>query len=170
MRGCLIVALLAVAIVAGGAAALWYWGPDLPFLDDGESAETSGAADGEDALATVAVAPDDTIQTCFERNLTPALLLSLYRENTTLSDHIIRACLETQLPSELVGLADPIIAETSRCASQVSQTLTTEEVLILGQEPGNAESEKDAVIDRVSTDIVRCLADTYDLREWGIEF
>lgn len=170
MRGCLIVALLAVALIAGGAAALWYWGPDVPFLDDGEPSDTGGAVDGEDALATVAVAPDDTIQTCFERNLTPALLLSLYRENTTLSDNIIRACLETQLPSELVGLADPIIAETSRCASQVSQTLTTEEVLILGQAEGNAESEKDVVIERVATDILRCLADTYDLEDWGIEF
>ena len=163
MRGCLLVILLALALVGGGAAALWYWGPDVPFLDDGEPVETGGAAEGEVALATVAVAPGDTIQSCFERNLTPALLLALYRENTTLSDNIIRACLETQLPSELVGLANPIIAETSRCASQVSRTLTTEEVLILGQEPGNSEPAKDAVIDRVTTDILRCLAETYDV-------
>lgn len=163
MRGCLFGILLAVALVVGGAAALWYWGPDVPFLDDGEPAETSGATDGEVALATVAVAPGDTIQSCFERNLTPALLLSLYRENTTLSDNIIRACLETQLPSELVGLANPIIGETSRCASQVSQTLTTEEVLILGQEPGTDESAKDTVINRVTTDILRCLAETYEI-------
>jgi len=154
---------LVIALIGGGAAALWYWGPDVPFLDDGEPAETSGAVEGEVALATVAVAEGDTIQSCLERNLTPALLLSLYRENTTLSDNIIRACLETQLPSELVGLANPIIGETSRCASQVSQTLTTEEVLILGQEPGASESGKDAVIDRVTNDILRCLAETYDL-------
>lgn len=155
--------VVAAMIVAGGAAALWYWGPDVPYLDDGEPAETRGAADGEVALATVAVEPDDTIQSCFERNLTPALLLSLYRENTTLSDNIIRACLETQLPSEVVGLANPIIGETSECASEVSQTLTTEEVLILGQEEGAAEAEKDVVIDRVTTDILHCVAETYDL-------
>ena len=163
MRSCLVLIVLAVAVVAGGAAALWYYGPNVPFLDDGEPAETGGAVDGDVALATVAVSPDDTIQTCFERNLTPALLLSLYRENTTLSDNIIRACLETQLPSELVGLANPIIGETSRCASQVSQTLTTEEVLILGQEPGTSEQAKEAVIDRVTSDILRCLVDTYEL-------
>lgn len=163
MRGCLGVIVLVVLIVAGGAAALWYFGPDVPYLDNGEPAETRGAADGDVALATVAVEPDDSIQSCFERNLTPALLLSLYRENTTLSDNIIRACLETQLPSELVGLADPIIAETSECASQVSQTLTTEEVLILGQEHGAAEDEKDAVINLVTTEILSCVAETYNL-------
>ncbi len=163
MRGCLVLTLLAAVVVGGGTAALWFYGPDVPFLDDGEPVETDGAAEGEVALATVAIEPGDTIQTCFERNLTPALLLSLYRENTTLSDNIIRACLETQLPSELVGLANPIIGETSRCASQVSQTLTTEEVLILGQEPGTSEIAKDAVVDRVTNDILRCLAETYEL-------
>ena len=163
MRGCLVLVLMAAVLAGGCAAALWHYGLDIPFLDDGEPSDTTGAADGEVALATVAVAPDDTIQTCFERNLTPALLLSLYRENTTLSDNTIRACLETQLPSELVGFANPIIGETSQCASEVSQTLTTEEVLILGQEPGTSEPAKDAVIDRVTNDILRCLADTYEL-------
>ena len=55
MRGCLVLVLLAIALIGSGAAALWYWGPDVPFLDDGEPAETGGAAEGEVALATVAV-------------------------------------------------------------------------------------------------------------------
>jgi hypothetical protein len=158
-----VVIVVVVAIIAGGVTALWFWGPDVPYVDDDEPAETGGAPGGGTALATVAVEPDDTIQRCFERNLTPALLLSLYREDTTLSDTVIRACLETQIPSEIVELGDPIIQETSRCASRVSRTLTTEDVLVLGQEPGVAETEKRAIIKRVAIEIVRCVARTYEL-------
>ena len=158
MKGCLLVLLLLVALAGAGGAWLYYSDADIPLLGDDTADD---ATPGGPVPATVAIAPDDSIQSCFERNLTPALLLNLYRGDTTLSNDIIRACLEQDLPPELVGLIDPIIEETSRCASSVAQTLTTEEVLILGQEGDSPEKQR--VIRRVAEDIVRCVARRYDI-------
>jgi hypothetical protein len=159
LKGCLLIVVLVLAVVGGGVALLLA-GYDLPYISDLRSSrDTSGAPPGATPLATVAVHPDDSIQTCLQRNMTPELLLSLYRDNTTLSDNIIRTCLQQDLPAELVGLMDPIIRRTSQCASTTSKTLTTEEVLILGQSGRTAE--KDAVIERVARDTVICVAQEY---------
>lgn len=158
MRGCLGFVLILVLLAAGGLAYLWVTDTDLPLI--GESTPVTGDSAGLD-LATVAVEPGDSIRSCMERNLTPALLLSLYRDDTTLSDSIIRTCLALDIPQELVGLMDPIIQETSRCASVTAKTLTTEEVLILGQDGDTAD--KDAVSRRMAEDTLVCVAQSYDI-------
>lgn len=156
MKGCLLLVVLLVAIVGGGVALLAS-GYEIPYVSDLRAgSDTSGAPDGQDALATVAVTDDDSARTCLERNLTPELLLSLYRDNTTLSDNIIRVCLQQDVPPELVGLMDPLIRRTSQCASETSRTLTTEEVLILGQ--SGSRAEKNRVIERMARDTLACVA------------
>jgi hypothetical protein len=161
LKGCVVLVALALMIVAGGVVLL-FAGYDLPYISNWRAEhDTSGAPPGQPALATVAVEPNDSIQTCLERNLTPELLLSLYRENTTLSDNIIRVCLQQQIPAELVGLMDPIIRRTSQCASTTSRTLTAEEVLILGQPSRSAE--QDAVRDRIARDTLSCVAQEYNI-------
>ncbi|HUG14533.1 MAG TPA: hypothetical protein VMM78_05875 [Thermomicrobiales bacterium] len=161
LKGCLIALALLLA-VAGGGVALLFAGYDIPYMSDLRADDdTSGAPPGQEALATVAVEDGDSIQSCMERNMTPELLLSLYRENTTLSDNVIRVCLQQDVPPELVGLMDPMIRLTSQCASETSRTLTTEEVLILGQSERRAD--KDAVIERMVRDTLSCVAREYDI-------
>lgn len=165
MKGCLIAAAVGVVLLLGGVMALFASGYEAPVLDriagDGDvgvEVTPSGTP-----LATVAVGPDDTIASCMERNVSPALLLSLYRGQTTLSNDIIRTCLRRDIPPELVGLIDPIIRQTSTCASETSRTLTAEEVLILGQAEGTAEAEKGRIIRRFVRDTLECVADVYGI-------
>jgi hypothetical protein len=173
-----ITGLLLIGLLS--AAGYWlYLGNDLPWVGDDDlprpTAVVATPAPGESPvptqigqasptpslLATVAVVADDTIESCLTRNLSPALLLSLYRDDTRLSNEIIRVCLDTQLPGDVIGISDPIIRKTSDCAAEVAQSLTTEEVLILGQEGNNAE--KDAVTRRVVLDILACVAEDFDI-------
>jgi hypothetical protein len=158
MKGCVVVLLLLLLVAGVGTVWVYTTGYTPDFLDTGagrRDTETTGGV----PVATVAVEPGDSARACLERNLTPELLLALYREDTTLSNDIIRTCLEQDLPQQLVGLIDPIIQETSRCASERAQQLTTEEVLVLGQQGQNAE--KDAIVRRVSGDILRCVARSF---------
>jgi hypothetical protein len=161
LKGCLVVIVLVLAVIGGGVALL-FAGYDIPYVSDLRSdGDTSGAPPGEEALATVAVADGDSTLDCLERNMTAELLLSLYRENTTLSDNVIRVCLQQNVPPELVGLMDPMIRRTSQCASETSRTLTTEEVLILGQ--SGRRADKDAVIERVARDTLACVATDFNI-------
>ncbi|HEX5166102.1 MAG TPA: hypothetical protein VFV93_11950, partial [Thermomicrobiales bacterium] len=73
---------------------------------------------------TVAVEDDDSIQACMERNLTPELLISLSKDDTSLTEDIMRTCLETTIPSPLMFLLNPIIDDASECALDVSKTLS----------------------------------------------
>lgn len=109
---------------------------------------------------TVAVAAGDTVQSCLQRNLTPELLISLSKDDVTLANDIIRTCLETQLPAELVFLLNPIIDTTSACALKVSKTLTNEELFALAGPNGAA---KDAIVGRVTNDILTCVAAQYNI-------
>lgn len=162
MRGCLLVLALVVVGIAGAGYVLLATGYDLPYVSDLRAdRDTSGAPPGEEALATVAVEPGDSARACLERNMTPELLLSLYRENTTLSDNVIRVCLQQDVPPELVGLMDPMIWRTSQCASESARTLTTEEVLILGQ--SGRRADKDVVIERMARDTLVCVAQDFNI-------
>lgn len=109
---------------------------------------------------TVAVTADDSIQSCLERNLTPDLLISLSRDETDLTEDIMRTCLETTIPSELTFLLDPIIEDASECALDVSKTLSNDELIALAGDDSAAKSE---ITDRVVRDILSCLGDKYGL-------
>lgn len=107
---------------------------------------------------TVAVSDDDSIQSCLERNLSAELLISLSRDDTSLTEDVMRTCLETTIPSELVFLLNPVIDDASECALEVSQTLSNEELITLG---GSNSTRKDEITDRVVSDILSCLGDKY---------
>lgn len=109
---------------------------------------------------TVAVSDDDSIQSCLERNLTAELLISLSMDDTSLTEDVMRACLETTIPSELIFLLNPIIDDASECALEVSKTLSNEELLALG---GDDSARKDEITDRVVSDILSCLGGKYGL-------
>jgi hypothetical protein len=109
---------------------------------------------------TVAVTEDDDIRSCLERNLTPELLVSLSLDDTELTEDILRTCLETTIPAQLMFLLDPLVEDASQCALDTSKTLTNEELLALGGEDG---PRKDEIVDRVIDDILDCLADEYGL-------
>jgi hypothetical protein len=109
---------------------------------------------------TVAVTDDDSIQSCLERNVTPELLISLSMDDTELTEDVMRACLETTIPSELVFLLNPLIEDASECALDVSKTLSNEELLALG---GDDSARKDEITDDVVRDILGCLGDKYGL-------
>ncbi len=107
---------------------------------------------------TVAVTDDDSIQSCLERNLTADLLISLSMDDTSLTEDVMRTCLETTIPSELIFLLDPIIDDASECALDVSKTLSNEELIALG---GDDSARKDEITDRVVSDILSCLGSKY---------
>jgi hypothetical protein len=107
---------------------------------------------------TVAVTDDDSIQSCLERNLTPELLISLSRDETDLTEDIMRTCLETTIPSELIFLLNPIIDDASDCAQDVSKTLSNEELIALAGKDSDRKSE---ITDRVVRDILSCLGSKY---------
>ena len=107
---------------------------------------------------TVAVADDDSIQSCLERNLTPELLISLSMDDTTLTEDIMRTCLETTIPSQLMFLLNPIIDDASECALDVSKTLSNEELIALA---GDNSARKSEITDRVVRDILSCLGSKY---------
>lgn len=109
---------------------------------------------------TVAVQDDDSIRSCLERNLTPELLISLSMDDKTLTQDIMRTCLETQIPGPLVSLIDPIIEDASECALDVSKTLSNDDLIVLS---GDDTASKDAVTSRVADGIVDCLASKYGL-------
>lgn len=166
MKGCFVTAAVIVLLLVGGGVVLFSSGYEVPVLDriaGDDSANDDATSASGTPLATVAVSADDSIASCMEGNVSPALLLSLYREQTTLSNDIIRTCLSQDLPPELVGLIDPIIRQTSTCASGTSHTLTAEDVLVLGQADGTAEAEKDRIIRRFVRDTLECVADVYSL-------
>jgi len=106
----------------------------------------------------VAVSDDDSIQSCLERNLTAELLISLSMDDTSLTEDIMRTCLETTIPSELIFLLNPIIDDASECALDISKTLSNEELIALG---GNDSTRKDEITDRVVSDILSCLGSKY---------
>lgn len=107
---------------------------------------------------TVAVTDDDSIQSCLERNVTAELLISLSKDDTELTQDIMRTCLETTIPSELIFLLNPIIDDASECALDISKTLSNEELIALG---GNDSARKDVITDRVVSDILSCLGSKY---------
>lgn len=107
---------------------------------------------------TVAVSEDDSIQSCLERNLTPELLISLSMDDTSLTEDVMRTCLETTIPSELTFLLNPIIDDASECALEVSKTLSNEELIALA---GDDSAQKSAITDRVVGDILSCLGSKY---------
>jgi hypothetical protein len=107
---------------------------------------------------TVAVEEDDSIQSCLERNLTPGLLISLSKDDTSLTEDIMRTCLETTIPSQLMFLLNPIIDDASECALDVSKTLSNEELIALA---GDNSTRKDEITDRVVGDILSCLGSKY---------
>jgi hypothetical protein len=109
---------------------------------------------------TVAVTDSDSIQSCLERNLTPELLVSLSQDDTSLTKDIMRTCLETTIPSQLVFLMGPIIDDASQCALDVSKTLSNDDLFALA---GNDQTRKDAIINDVSNKIVSCVASKYGL-------
>lgn len=113
---------------------------------------------------TVAVTDDDSIQSCLQRNLTPELLISLSRDDTALTRDILRTCLETTVPAQLVWLLGPIIDDASECALDVSKTLSNQELVTLA---GPDSAEKQAIVNRVVDDIVGCLTDKYGLDLFG---
>jgi hypothetical protein len=108
----------------------------------------------------VAVVEDDDVRACLERNLTPELLVSLSRDETDLTEDILRECLETQLPDPLVWLLGPIVEEMSECTLDVSKTLTNQELIALG---GPDSAQKDEIVDRVTGDILECTADGFGI-------
>lgn len=107
---------------------------------------------------TVAVTDDDSIQSCLERNVTAELLISLSLDDTELTEDIMRTCLETTIPSELVFLLNPLIDDASECALDTSKTLSNEELIALG---GKDSAEKGEITDRVVDDILSCLGSKY---------
>jgi hypothetical protein len=107
---------------------------------------------------TVAVTDDDTIQSCLERNITPELLISLSNDDTSLTEDIMKTCLETTLPSQLTFILNPVIEDASECALDVSKTLSNEELIALA---GNNSARKDEITDQVVRDILGCLGDKY---------
>jgi hypothetical protein len=109
---------------------------------------------------TVAVVADDNVRDCLERNLTPELLISLSRDDTSLTNDVISSCLKTQLPSQLVFLLGPIIDTTSQCALDTSKTLSNQDLITLAGPDG---ADKDTVVNRVTDDILSCTADHYHI-------
>jgi len=107
---------------------------------------------------TVAVTDDDSIQSCLERNLTAELLISLSMDDTSLTEDVMRTCLETTIPPELTFFLNPIIDDASQCALEVSKTLSNEELIALG---GDNSARKDEITDRVVSDILSCLGSKY---------
>lgn len=81
-------------------------------------------------------------------------------DDTTLTQDIMRTCLKTLLPGALVSLLDPIIEDASQCALDVSKTLSNDDLIVLS---GDNTASKDAVVSRVSNEIVDCLANKYGL-------
>jgi len=109
---------------------------------------------------TVAVTDDDSVQSCLERNLTGELLISLSRDETSLTEDILETCLETTIPSQLTFLLNPIIEDASECALDVSKTLSNEELIALA---GDNSTRKSEITDGVVDDILSCLGDRYSL-------
>jgi hypothetical protein len=106
----------------------------------------------------VAVEDHDSVQSCLERNLTPELLISLSMDDTTLTEDIMRTCLETTIPSQLMFLLNPIIDDASECALDVSKTLSNNELIALA---GDDSTRKNEITDRVVRDILSCLGSKY---------
>jgi hypothetical protein len=109
---------------------------------------------------TVVIVDDDSVRDCIERNLSPALLYTLSQDDPSLAEDILGECLETQLPDFLVGLLDPLIEQTAECAVEVSDTLTNVDLIALA---GPDSADKDAVISRITDDILNCVADEYNI-------
>jgi hypothetical protein len=107
---------------------------------------------------TVAVTDDDSIQSCLERNVTAELLISLSMDDTSLTEDIMKTCLETTLPSQLTFILNPVIEDASECALDISKTLSNDELIALA---GNNSTRKDEITDRVVSDILGCLGDKY---------
>lgn len=108
----------------------------------------------------MAVEDNDSVEACLERNITPELLISLQMDDTELTEDILRECLETQIPGELVFLLGPIIDDAADCTLDVSKTLTTQELIDLA---GDDTARKNAIVSNVVDDILACLASQYGL-------
>lgn len=106
------------------------------------------------------MADDDSVESCLERNITPELLISLQMDDTELTEDILRECLETQIPNELVFLMGPIIDDAADCTLEVSKTLTTDELIDLASDD---TERKTAIVSQVVDDILACVADEYGL-------
>ena len=87
-------------------------------------------------------------------------MISLSRDDTSLTNDVISSCLETQLPSQLVFLLGPIIDTTSQCALDTSKTLSNQDLITLAGPDG---ADKDTVVNRVTDDILSCTADHYHI-------
>ncbi len=105
---------------------------------------------------TVAIVDGDSVSECIKRNLGPGLLYTLSQDDDSLTNDILRSCLNEHLPDVLVSMMGPIIDRASACAVDVSQTLSNQDLITLNGPDGEA---KDELVSDVTNDILRCTAE-----------
>lgn len=105
---------------------------------------------------TVALVDGDSVSECIERNLGPGLLYTLSQGDDSLTNEIVTQCLEENLPDALVWMLGPIIDRAAGCTVEVSTTLSNADLITLN---GPNSDSKDALIERVTNDILRCTAE-----------
>ena len=110
--------------------------------DDTSGTATTSGSDMDDAMA---------IGACFEENTTAAVVDDLRAGETESAEEVYRACLEEELPPELVSQLDPIIEEAAECGSDSAADLSDEDVAAI-------EGGDQAVIEQLTTDTLDCVS------------